>query len=324
VPLAPARSDIEMGIFWSLSKSTTLLWLDASEWALLLFGILLVVGLIIEYRAEHGSRWMKFGELLVIIGVAGELLGDGGIFLFSRRLQIIADQEIAELTRVSGNAKVSADAAADAASRAKSSADKAQQRTDEVAKQADALTSRMEGASKQLGKLESNLAAQGPRAKLITKAAPGLVKKLAPFAGQRVELFVCGQQGLADQETLDTWGAIANILDSDIVLGVTGAKWKLVPTNLNFAGNCGAAKGLGQGVGVLVSKRASRRTMEAAKVLGHGIAKALPPSPNKVPSLIDPDFAKMVVDRGFQDKNAPWIAPAFDPDLVTVVVGEHP
>jgi hypothetical protein len=50
------------------------------------------------------------------------------------------------------------------------------------------------------------------------------------------------------------------------------------------------AKGLGQGVGVLVSKRSSKSTMEAATVLGNGLAKALPPSPNKMPSLVDPDF----------------------------------
>lgn len=71
--------------------------LNVSEWALLGFGAVLVVGLVIEYRAEHGSRWMKFGEMLVIIGVAGELLGDGGIFLFSRHLQTISDLEIATL-----------------------------------------------------------------------------------------------------------------------------------------------------------------------------------------------------------------------------------
>ena len=32
-------------------------------------------------------------EFLVILGVGGELIADGGIFLFSERLQVIADAE---------------------------------------------------------------------------------------------------------------------------------------------------------------------------------------------------------------------------------------
>ena len=221
------------------------------------------------------------------------------------------------------------DKAEAADSKAQSAVDKsslAEKKADAESKQADALTLRMESASSQLDQLvlETNLAAQGPRAKLLVKAAPELARELAPFAGQRVGLFVCGQQGLADQETIDTWAAIANILDAGTVLGVAGAKWKLVPTNLNFAGGCGAARGLGQGVIVFVSKSASKGTLEAANVLGHGIAKTLPPSSNKMPNLIDPEFAKLTVDRGFQAKNAPWVSPGLDAGLITVLIGAHP
>lgn len=123
--MLPARSAAEIGTFLSLSKSATLTMLDVSEWALLIFGAILVAGLIIEYHAEHASRWMKLGEMLVIVGVAGELLGDGGIFLFSRHLQMIADQEIADLTITAGNAKASAETAAKAADRANISANDA-------------------------------------------------------------------------------------------------------------------------------------------------------------------------------------------------------
>jgi len=48
---------------------------------------------------------MKLGEMLVIAGVAGELLGDGGIFLSSRHLQTIADLEVASLTKQVGDAQ---------------------------------------------------------------------------------------------------------------------------------------------------------------------------------------------------------------------------
>lgn len=304
------------------------------HWWLELWTLLVVVGVALEvvfvvweyveelhdfrrgivHPPERPIRLLFFlgllGAALVAIGVAGELYAESKIETVETGIRKANDELFLLLSKEAGDAEKSAKAAHEEA--------------DAVKKETDVLTLRLENASRQLGKLEKNIAAQGPRAQLIIKAAPELARKLAPFAGQRVGLFVCGQQGLVDQETLDAWGAIANILGPDTVSGVTGAKWKEVPTNLNFAGNCGAAKGLGQGVGVLVSKRASKSTMEAATVLGNGLAKALPPSPNKMPSLVDPDFARSVVERGFQDKNAPWIAPALDPDLITVVVGEHP
>ena len=60
--------------------------------------------------------------------------------------------------------------------------------------------------------------------------------------------------------------------------------------------------------------------MDAANVLGHGIATTLPPSPYKMPSFVDPDFIKLTVERGYQDKSAPWVSPGLDPDLITVLV----
>jgi hypothetical protein len=113
-----------MGTLFSLSKSATSIGLDTSEVVLLLFGILLTVGLIGEYaKSERWRKHVKTFELFVIIGVAGELLADGGIFLFSSHLQTIADQEIVDLTVTAGKAKDSAELAAKAADRAKASAD---------------------------------------------------------------------------------------------------------------------------------------------------------------------------------------------------------
>jgi hypothetical protein len=52
--------------------------------------------LIGEYaKAEKWKKRIKLFELLVIVGVAGELFADGGIFLFSAHLQTISDREIA-------------------------------------------------------------------------------------------------------------------------------------------------------------------------------------------------------------------------------------
>jgi hypothetical protein len=282
-------------------------------------------------------------EGLVIIACAGELVAELGrkcltrarrdrigllstiLLVAALSMELICLVKTNELSgRVIGSLSDKAEAADSKAQSAVDKSSLAEKKADGEAKQADALTLRMESATGQLNQLEKNLAGQGPRAKLLVKAAPELAPKLSPFAGQRVGLFVCGQQGLADQETIDTWAAIANILDAGTVLGVAGAKWKLVPTNLNFTGGCGAARGLGQGVIVFVSKSASRGTMEAANALGHGIAETLPPSSNKMPSLVDPDFAKLTIDRGFQDKNAPWVSPGLDADLITVLIGAHP
>src|SRR5437870_4108268 len=86
-----------MGTLFSLSKSATATALGISEIALLLFGILLVIGLIGEYaKSEQWKKHVRVFEMFVIIGVAGELLADGGIFLFSSHLQTIADMEIGE------------------------------------------------------------------------------------------------------------------------------------------------------------------------------------------------------------------------------------
>lgn len=93
-----------MGTLLSLSKSTTAAFLSWSELALLLFGLLLVAGLWGEYLADHKKKEYPFFkkrkrwfEIWVIIGVAGELIADGGIFVFSSHLQTISDLEVAQL-----------------------------------------------------------------------------------------------------------------------------------------------------------------------------------------------------------------------------------
>jgi hypothetical protein len=69
-------------------------------------------GLIGEYaKSDRWKKHVKLFELLVIIGVAGELIADGGIFLFSSHLQTIAEAEIGEVTKQAGDAKLSANEA---------------------------------------------------------------------------------------------------------------------------------------------------------------------------------------------------------------------
>ena len=87
-----------MGYFW-LSKSATTTALDVSEILLLVFGLILTIGALGEYRkfprllkASHATF-----ELLVVIGIAGELFADGGVFVFSRHIQSIDDAEVSSL-----------------------------------------------------------------------------------------------------------------------------------------------------------------------------------------------------------------------------------
>jgi hypothetical protein len=95
-----------MGYFLSLSKSATSNWLKASEWMLLGFGLVLVVGIVGEIKAWMWGRWKKRFEYMVLIGVMGELLADGGIFLFSSRLQAISDREVADLNKEAVEARL--------------------------------------------------------------------------------------------------------------------------------------------------------------------------------------------------------------------------
>ena len=90
---------------FALSKEATSSALDASEWLLLLFGILLVIGIVGEYaKSEKWRKHLRLWEILVTVGVAGELLCDGGVFLFSKRLQTLEGADIQALSKTAGKA----------------------------------------------------------------------------------------------------------------------------------------------------------------------------------------------------------------------------
>src|ERR1700722_17734253 len=96
----------------SPSRSATSTALDVSEIALLIFGIVLVLGLVGEVaKSERWKKRLRIFELMVIIGVAGELVADGGIFLFSRHLQTITEAEYAGLNKQATDAYNQAESA---------------------------------------------------------------------------------------------------------------------------------------------------------------------------------------------------------------------
>jgi len=115
-----------MGYFISsLSKTATSTCLSASEYALLLFALIVVIGLIGEHKRAWPHPKYELYVILVAVGCGGELVADGGIFLFSRHLQAIADAELQGAVTKAGDARTSAGKAADAAGSAQENADKA-------------------------------------------------------------------------------------------------------------------------------------------------------------------------------------------------------
>jgi hypothetical protein len=94
-------------------------WLKASEWILLIFGIIVVAGLVGELIGEKRKspfwgRCTKISAILVIVGVAGELLGDGGVFLFSGLQQTEMDNLVSQQGASIGGLSTQLKAAQDA------------------------------------------------------------------------------------------------------------------------------------------------------------------------------------------------------------------
>jgi hypothetical protein len=265
-----------------------------------------------EDRLEFAKAVAFLGWILIVVGVAGEVVTEIVISDADANLQTFNDILIRDANKEAGTAKASAEVAFAASTSARNKAD-------EIAKEADELMARMEGASRQLGQLKQDIVAQGPRWRRIAEAAPKLTKQLLAFTGQRVELFVCGRLGSQDGETLSTWGAIANIVEDN------GAKWKVEHGGLTFFDRgCSPSRAqpLGQGIEFFVSKRASKSTMDAAKALAEGIIKVLPPSPSNALGIIDPDFLKFT--QPIEGSDTPWAIAGNDPDLITVLIGAHP
>jgi hypothetical protein len=158
-----------MGYFLSLSKGATEHCLDASEWMLLVCGLVLAYGAAGEYLEEHDKlpiwmRWSRKPKLvfvwMVAISLFGEFAGDAGVSLFSSHLQSIADQEIKDANSKALDAKNSAEGASAAAGMAVDSlvivgkeAGDAQGKAGRAKSEAEAVGKNVSLAQKQLSKI---------------------------------------------------------------------------------------------------------------------------------------------------------------------------
>jgi hypothetical protein len=112
-----------MAAIWYASKTLTFNsalepeskgWLDTSEILLLVSTIALVIGLIGEWPDSESwkARFAyKVAKFFVVAGCVGELLGDGGIFVTSRRLQFLQDLAVKEATNRATDAAIEASGA---------------------------------------------------------------------------------------------------------------------------------------------------------------------------------------------------------------------
>lgn len=185
-----------MSTIFVLSESATTSGLDISEIALLIFGAVLVIGLVGEY-AESGKwkRWQKLFALLVIGGVAGELLADGGVFVFSRRLQTTAEAEIAELNKKAADSVKDAENARRDAANALERAAKAEEHlgdTRERAAQAEKEAAKSNEAAEKERLARLQLEARLAPRSLSSSQQRDVVERLKSFRGASLDIFVYG------------------------------------------------------------------------------------------------------------------------------------
>jgi hypothetical protein len=192
-----AISNVESvtGIF-SLSKSSINKALDACEYALLLFGVLLALGIIGEYsKSEKWKVHKRTFEIMVIIGVAGEIFADGGIFLFSRNLQTISDHEIAVLNKEAGDARKAAGDAVERSNRANERASKSEELASSNEREAARLRKLAEDERLARVKIESRLAWR----RIDEQQRKQIVRDLNGFKGRELRLGVINANREVDQ-----------------------------------------------------------------------------------------------------------------------------
>ena len=274
-------------------------------------------------KSGLGVKGLLKTQSLVWFGLA--IILEAAALPYSERIDELADRELSN----SGKQIAAALARAGGANKEAGLARKTAGESDERSK-------KLEGSNKQIGidleaekqktarfqrdadearlALSSQIKEQGPRWRLLKQAREELVSALLPFSGQHVGLYIAGQQFPRDEETISTWAALAESLNSD------GAKWKLEDGGLTYTNDFPA-----QGIAVFVSTKASRRTTEAAETLNAKLRKILPQFSDRTLVRQDPDWFARIEAEGFpQGKNTPHVRAANDSNLITVLIGSHP
>jgi hypothetical protein len=171
----------------SLSKTAAETGLNASEILIIAAGLILTLGAIGEYAEERHRMpcWCNCPALVFILmvvgGLIGEFVGDGGVFLFSGVLQTISDGELAGVRAEAATANKAAGLAREHAENANALAKRYQAQISDSnarAKEADARALEAELALARL---------KAPRT-LTDKQLLEISKSIKFFAGQEFEL----------------------------------------------------------------------------------------------------------------------------------------
>jgi len=202
----------------------------------------------------------SLGALLVVAGIAGELV-------FETRTFIVEDRETATLSRQAGDAERSAAEAAEKlqlaterlaaiegrAGNLDARLDTAEKKTDEASKIAEHI-----GAGLRI--TQADLAWNGPRYVAIDANRLPFKDHLKQFSGQSFIRSVCWGQFISrgDQE-------IALTADN-LFLALRDSGWKVDhwPSPVTMDETCGT---IGEGVSIFVRSDAPKRTQDAAKML---------------------------------------------------------
>jgi len=259
----------------SLSKTQVHVGLGISEFLLLISALVVVIGLVGEYRTPSWKIKYDLFTLLVAIGCAGELIADGGVFLFSHELEIISDAEVKDAVTKAGDAKTSADGAAKDASRAKDFADKAGVASsgavtlaEGARKEADSFEKDILSVRKEATEAKSDVAEALRRAKeieqrlawrtLTPEQQDGIRSKLSAFSGIVVDIFIWG-------DSAEIQNITALIADS-----IPKPAWTLhIATPVGGAARVGDTNRLTwvRGVAVSVRPGSDEKTVGAAMTL---------------------------------------------------------
>lgn len=296
---------------------------DKAFWGLIIFTGIVAFGLALEllqHKADIKDAWRELlwlkglrrsgrkklaaslATIVVALGVAGE-------FWFEYK----SGTSETELRKFDSSAVAGLEQAVE--SNKKSLSDRLERATDDAQRKKEELDASIAKAREQLSKLDAQIRSQGPRWRVLQDAAPKLIKDFTPYAGQRIDLYICGPRNIADAETVTT--AVALL----VILGVEGAKWKILHGGPISWDGCA---GMYPGMSVYLSSLASHGTREAANALGTGLMRILPPSSRKtIVAVQDPEFFAKA-SWNFSDPLSPFVIASKDASLVTVLVGPHP
>jgi hypothetical protein len=303
---------------------------QADFWVkILVFSTIVVgIGIIVETIGESAEIWedwktnkeLKGRHIAVLIGALFVIIFVGLEGIAEWKIGTDEDQIRTRNSEIEQLLIRAATKAGASANDAVTDVDIAKQKLDQVSGEADALSGQLASASRKLKNLEFEIIVQSPRRGLIKSASPTLIKSLAKFSNQGIRLFICGRMGTQEGDMMGTWGSIADLLEGD-----KSAKWSVEKGGLEYFDRCSpsGANPLGEGLNVFVSDKASEKTAKAARVLSQGLTAVLPPSSNKILSVVQSDFSKKY-SQPIEGPNTPWAMVANDPDLITVLIGAHP